>query len=83
LLGVPLEDSGAGRDARGGVSVSNRSTATKTARKLEKLYQTKKHGTNHMTVLRLLAERGLDGTIEQLEAWGMVANGADDPSSST
>jgi len=61
--------------------VSNRSTATKTARKLEKLYRTKEHGTKHTTVLRLLTERGLDGTIEQLEAWGMVANGADDPPS--
>jgi hypothetical protein len=58
--------------------MSNRSTATKNARRLEKLYGTKAHGVKHMTVLRLVNERGLDGAIEQLEAWGMVAN-ADPP----
>lgn len=55
--------------------MSNRSRETKDARSLEKLYQTKANGVKHMTVLRLVTERGLDGAIEQLEAWGMVANG--------
>ena len=53
--------------------MSHRSTATRNARRLERLYQTKAHGVKHMTVLRLLSERGLDGAIEQLEAWGMKA----------
>jgi hypothetical protein len=41
------------------------------ARQLERLYRTKEHGTGHQTVLRLIRERGLDGAIQQLEAWGM------------
>ena len=63
--------------------MSHRSTATRNARRLERLYQTKAHGVKHMTVLSLLSERGLDGAIEQLEAWGMkaevVVNGAPSP----
>ncbi len=51
--------------------MTNRSHDSKDARKLEKLYDTKRHGTNHSTVLRLIQEKGLDGAIEQLEAWGM------------
>jgi hypothetical protein len=51
--------------------MTNRSHTTKDARKLEKLYDTKSHGVSHSTVLRLIQERGLDGAIEQLEAWGM------------
>jgi hypothetical protein len=51
--------------------MSNRSSATKTARKLERLYDTKTHGTKHGTIMRLLHNVGLEGTIQQLEAWGM------------
>jgi hypothetical protein len=48
-----------------------RSNTTRTARKLERLYNTKAHGTKHATVMRLLHNVGLEGTIQQLEAWGM------------
>jgi len=48
---------------------------SKEARRLEKLYDTKAHGTGHQTVLRLIREKGLDGAIAQLEAWGMKPNG--------
>ena len=48
--------------------MTNRSRTTKEARKL---YGTKAQGTSHQTVMNLLHERGLDGTIAQLEAWGM------------
>ena len=51
--------------------MSNRSQATRDARRIEKLYKTKEHGTKHQTVLHLIQERGVDGCIEQLEAWGM------------
>ena len=44
---------------------------TRDARAIEVLYDTKAHGTGHQTVVRLIQERGLDGAIEQLEAWGM------------
>ena len=47
------------------------SSASKHARRLEKLYNTKAHGTKYMTVLRLVEERGVEGAIKQLEAWGM------------
>ena len=43
----------------------------KDARRLEKLYDTKARGTTHTTVLRLIRERGIEGAIAQLEAWGM------------
>ncbi len=52
--------------------MTNRSHATKDARKLEKLYRTKEHGTKHTTVLRLISEHGLEGAMRQLEAWGMT-----------
>lgn len=52
--------------------MTNRSHDTKDARKIEKLYNTKGHGTSHSTVLRLIRERGLDGAISQLESWGMT-----------
>jgi hypothetical protein len=52
--------------------MTNRSAASKGARKLEKLYNTKGHGTKHSTVLRLVEERGLEGAIQQLESWGMA-----------
>ncbi len=55
---------------RGG-AMTSRGTASKQARMLEKVYETKKHGTKHMTVLRLVQEQGLEGAIDQLEAWGM------------
>jgi hypothetical protein len=51
--------------------MTNRGHDVKDARKLEKLYATKAHGTKHSTVLRLVREKGLEGAIEQLEAWGM------------
>lgn len=51
--------------------MSNQSHRTKTARKLEKLYATKAHGTKHGTIMRLLENHGLDGCINQLEAWGL------------
>lgn len=49
----------------------SRSNTTKTARRLEKLYDTKAHGTKHSTVMSLLRDKGLEGTMVQLEAWGM------------
>jgi len=52
--------------------MSNRSRATKDARKLEKLYGTKARQIAHSTILRLIRERGLDGAIQQLEAWGLT-----------
>ena len=54
--------------------MTTRSKTTKTARKLERLYNTKAHGTKHSTVMRLLHNVGLEGTIQQLEAWGMTPN---------
>ena len=51
--------------------MGNRSAATREARRLERLYDTKAHGTKHSTILRLLHDVGLEKTIEQLEAWGM------------
>jgi hypothetical protein len=48
-----------------------RSSTTREARRLERLYQTKKHGTKHGTIMRLLHNVGLEGAIAQLEAWGM------------
>lgn len=48
-----------------------RSSMTREARRLERLYNTKAHGTKHGTVMRLLHNVGLEKTIEQLEAWGM------------
>ena len=57
--------------------MTQRSRATKDARRLERLYRTKEHGTGHQTVLRLLRERGLEGAIQQLEAWGMKPSGGD------
>jgi hypothetical protein len=53
--------------------MTSRSTETKNARKLERLYRTKEHGTKHTTVLNLIRDHGLDGAMAQLEAWGMVA----------
>lgn len=44
---------------------------TREARRLERLYNTKAHGTKHATVMRLLHNHGLEGTIVQLESWGM------------
>lgn len=41
------------------------------ARRIERLYATKEHGTSHSTVLRLLRDQGAEATIAQLEAWGM------------
>jgi len=55
--------------------MTNRGNDSKEARKLEKLYRTKEHGTGHQTVLRLIREKGLDGAIAQLEAWGMKPDG--------
>lgn len=56
--------------------MGDRSQTTKDARRLEKLYGTKEHGTSHSTVHRLVSERGLEGAIQQLEAWGMKPAGA-------
>jgi hypothetical protein len=56
---------------KGGAGMTTRSKTTKTARQLERLYNTKAHGTKHGTVMRLLHNVGLEGTIRQLEAWGM------------
>ena len=56
--------------------MTTRSKTTTTARQLERLYNTKAHGTKHGTVMRLLHNVGLEKTIEQLEAWGMKANEA-------
>jgi GH24 family phage-related lysozyme (muramidase) len=56
--------------------MSNRSHETKDARKLEKLYNTKEHGTSHSTVMRLIREKGLEGAMAQLESWGMKPNGS-------
>lgn len=52
-----------------------RNSTTREARRLEHLYQTKKHGTKHGTVMRLLHNVGLEGAIRQLEAWGMKPDG--------
>jgi hypothetical protein len=52
-----------------------RDATTRTARRLERLYETKKHGTKHATIMRLLHNVGLEGTIRQLEAWGMKPTG--------
>jgi hypothetical protein len=41
------------------------------ARRLEKLYDTKANGIRHSTILHLIQERGLNGTIVQLESWRM------------
>lgn len=53
-----------------------RDSTTREARRLERLYQTKKHGTKHGTVMRLLHNVGLEGAILQLEAWGMKPDSA-------
>lgn len=55
--------------------MGNQSRETKDARDLERLYDTKAYGTKHQTVLRLVRERGLEGAMAQLEAWGMVPMG--------
>ena len=52
--------------------MANRTTAQRDARRLEKLYATKEHGTKYTTVLRLVVERGLEGAIRQLEDWGLT-----------
>jgi len=57
--------------------MTQRSHATKDARRLERLYRTKEHGTAHQTVLRLIRECGLEGAIQQLEVWGMKPSGGD------
>lgn len=54
--------------------MGNQSAPTKRARELEKLYDTKAHGTNHTTVLRLVLDHGFEGAAKQLEAWGMTAS---------
>ena len=64
--------------------MSDRSRTTKDARRLEKVYDTKAHGTKHRTVMQLIHDRGLDGAIEQLEAWGLkrteqLEDSADEP----
>jgi hypothetical protein len=66
--------------------MSGQSHRTKTARKLEKLYSTKAHDVKHQTIMRLLEDRGLDGTINQLEAWGLrpcTGTSPEDPQSSS
>jgi hypothetical protein len=57
--------------------MSNRTTAQRNARRLMKVYDVKAHGSCYTTVLRLVREQGLDGAIEQLEAWGMKPQVAD------
>lgn len=51
--------------------MTNKAGGRGDARRLEKLYGTKAHGTSYQTVLNLVRERGLDGAIKQLEEWGM------------
>lgn len=58
--------------------MSNRTTAQRNARRLMKVYDVKAHGSCYTTVLRLVRERGLDATIEQLEAWGMKPIGSNE-----
>ncbi len=56
---------------RHNTGMGHQSQETKDARRLEKLYRTKEHGCAHSTVLRLIRQKGVDGAIAQLEAWGM------------
>lgn len=58
--------------------MSGRSSMTKEARRIERLYGTKAHGTKHGTVMRLLHNVGLEGCIQQLEAWGLKPNDTGD-----
>lgn len=51
--------------------MSRQAKDTREAKRLERLYGTKAQGTSHTTVLRLVRDRGLEGAIAQLEAWGM------------
>jgi hypothetical protein len=51
--------------------MTSRGGKNKDAKRLMALYDCKKHGTKYSTVLNLLKERGLEGAITQLEAWGM------------
>lgn len=53
--------------------MANQSSRTKEARRIERLYNTKAHGTKHGTVMRLIENHGIEGCIQQLEAWGMKA----------
>ena len=51
--------------------MTTRSTESRNARRLERLYGTKASGIQYTTVLRLIRDRGLDGAMLELESRGL------------